>query len=52
MTTERAVLAGGCLWGMQDLFRRSEGVISARVGQTDNSNPVTPPGRASSALRR
>ncbi len=32
MTTERAVLAGGCFWGMQDLIRRFEGVVSTRVG--------------------
>ena len=32
MTEERAVLAGGCFWGMQDLFRRYDGVISTRVG--------------------
>ena len=32
MTTERAVLAGGCFWGMQDLIRRYPGVISTRVG--------------------
>jgi len=32
MTQERAVLAGGCFWGMQDLFRRYDGVISTRVG--------------------
>ena len=31
-TTERAVLAGGCFWGMQDLIRRKPGVISTRVG--------------------
>ncbi len=31
MTTERAVLAGGCFWGMQDLIRRDPGVISTRV---------------------
>jgi peptide-methionine (S)-S-oxide reductase len=30
--TERAVLAGGCFWGMQDLLRRYPGVISTRVG--------------------
>ena len=34
MSQERAVLAGGCFWGMQDLIRRHEGVISTRVGYT------------------
>jgi len=29
---ERAILAGGCFWGMQDLIRRYPGVISTRVG--------------------
>jgi peptide-methionine (S)-S-oxide reductase len=33
-STERAVLAGGCFWGMQDLIRRKQGVISTRVGYT------------------
>jgi peptide-methionine (S)-S-oxide reductase len=32
VTNERAVLAGGCFWGMQDLIRRHPGVISTRVG--------------------
>jgi peptide-methionine (S)-S-oxide reductase len=32
MTEERAVLAGGCFWGMQDLIRRIKGVVSTRVG--------------------
>jgi len=32
MSEERAVLAGGCFWGMQDLFRRYDGVVSTRVG--------------------
>ncbi len=31
-TTERAILAGGCFWGMQDLIRRYAGVVSTRVG--------------------
>jgi peptide-methionine (S)-S-oxide reductase len=34
MSEERAVLAGGCFWGMQDLIRRYEGVLSTRVGYT------------------
>jgi peptide-methionine (S)-S-oxide reductase len=32
MNHERAILAGGCFWGMQDLIRRQDGVISTRVG--------------------
>lgn len=34
MSEDRAVLAGGCFWGMQDLIRRYEGVVSTRVGYT------------------
>ena len=32
MTTERAVLAGGCFWGMEQLIRRFDGVVDTRVG--------------------
>jgi peptide-methionine (S)-S-oxide reductase len=37
--TERAVLAGGCFWGMQDLIRRFDGVISTRVGYSGGDVP-------------
>ncbi len=34
MAHERAVLAGGCFWGMQELMRHLTGVLSTRVGYT------------------
>ncbi len=37
--TERAILAGGCFWGMEDLLRRARGVISTRVGYTGGEMP-------------
>ncbi|WP_417362078.1 peptide-methionine (S)-S-oxide reductase MsrA [Gallaecimonas pentaromativorans] len=37
--TEKAILAGGCFWGMQDLIRRYPGVLSTRVGYSGGDVP-------------
>src|SRR4051794_29223180 len=37
--TERAILAGGCFWGMQNLVRRFSGVVSTRVGYSGGDVP-------------
>ena len=37
--TEKAILAGGCFWGMQDLLRRYPGILSTRVGYTGGDVP-------------
>ena len=39
ISSEKAVLAGGCFWGIQDLIRRLPGIISTRVGYTGGDVP-------------
>ncbi len=39
MNNQRAVLAGGCFWGMQDLIRKRKGVVSTRVGYSGGDVP-------------
>ncbi len=38
-TTETAILAGGCFWGMQELVRQMPGVIRTRVGYSGGDVP-------------
>jgi len=39
MSTEKAILAGGCFWGVQDLLRHMDGVVSTRVGYSGGDVP-------------
>ena len=38
-TVEKAILAGGCFWGMQDLIGKRAGVVATRVGYTGGDVP-------------
>src|SRR3712207_9049256 len=38
-SVEKAILAGGCFWGMQDLIRKRPGVVSTRVGNAGGDVP-------------
>ena len=50
MNTKKAYIAGGCFWGMEDLFRTRKGILDTEVGyqggQNDNATYRNHPGHA------
>lgn len=38
-SNQKAILAGGCFWGLQDLIRNQPGVVSTRVGYSGGKHP-------------
>ena len=36
---QKAILAGGCFWGMQELFKKQDGVVKTRVGYIGGKIP-------------
>jgi peptide-methionine (S)-S-oxide reductase len=50
MNSKKAYIAGGCFWGMEDLFRTRKGILDTEVGyqggQNDNATYRNHPGHA------